>query len=38
MSVRDLERLSQDVKSDVIVKGTSSSKKDLTINIECMKI
>lgn len=27
MSVRDLERLSQDVKSDVIVKGTSSSKK-----------
>ena len=26
MSVRDLERLSQDVKSDVIVKGTSSSK------------
>lgn len=28
MSVRDLERLSQDVKSDVIVKGTSSSKKE----------
>ena len=27
MSVRDLERLSQDVKSDVIVNGTSSSKK-----------
>ena len=28
MSVRDLERLSQDVKSDVIVKGTGSSKKE----------
>ena len=27
MSVRDLERLSQDVKSDVVIRGTSASKR-----------
>lgn len=36
--MRDLERISQDVKEEVIIKSNSRSNKDMIINIECMKI